>query len=413
MSIIDKLRASNVANISSNYNSSENVYEIKLTGEIGKDYNCVSFDKFMKSIDKNMMDNTENIRLFLNSPGGDVFEGDKIYNYLLNYKDKLDVVINGTADSMASILALAGKNTYITRGSRYMIHLPIIDVKSKNSIQIDAINGELKKWNEYFATIYQQKCKKPIEDIYNKLAKETYFTTEQALQYGFVDKIWNSSKLELPIVASSSRLETKVLEKILTKNFNLEIDYMINDTKDKLMQLKALKEELETEKESVAEMISLVEGGGPGSGRDEEKLVEETMVADEPVMEAPMEKEPVMEEPMEVEKPEQEVEAEGQTSEPAEPQIALSVLGDVIDALKDTDGNLPAADMKAIFSKPEKDSINYVINALKKGKENVINMKSKIQNDKNFRPSTKMLVSDEPVVQKHHDGTPKFSFYKN
>lgn len=414
---LNKLRAFKKSNISTEYFNMNKNYVINLTGELGTDYNMISFEKFKSSIDENLMNKSESIQLFLDSPGGLIVEGDKIYNYLLNYKQKLDVVINGAANSMASIIALAGKKTYITRPSTYMIHLPFMDSISGNSDTLEMISNDMKKWDNYFINIYKGKCNKPEDEIYDKLKKETWFSASQAVKYGLVDDIWyDTSTFNLPMVAKS-HLSDEALNKILTKNFHMEIDNMINDKNEKLLKLKALKEEFQKEEEEVAEMISAVEpeveAGGPGSGQFGEEKPSEEIVAECAPEEMP-EKEMATEEPVVEEKVEEEVAAvEDAPSETSADDIAISIetLQEVIETLSDADGNIDSAEMKSVFESKEKDASAYLMKAYTLGKQKLQKMKAQIKTIKHQTPKPKMVAG--PVdIEKHDCGVPKFNFSK-
>jgi ATP-dependent Clp endopeptidase proteolytic subunit ClpP len=66
----------------------------------------------------------KNINLYINSPGGDVFEGMTIYNSLLQIKEKLTVHVMGLAASIASVIMLAAEKRIMYQGSMVMIHNP-------------------------------------------------------------------------------------------------------------------------------------------------------------------------------------------------------------------------------------------------------------------------------------------------
>jgi len=65
-----------------------------------------------------------NISVWLNSPGGDVFAGNQIYNMLKEYKGKVTVKIDALAASAASVIAMAGDEIVMSPVSMLMIHNP-------------------------------------------------------------------------------------------------------------------------------------------------------------------------------------------------------------------------------------------------------------------------------------------------
>ncbi len=64
------------------------------------------------------------IHLKLNTPGGDVFSGIRIANYLINHKAKIHVTVEGMAASIGSVIMLAGDTRTMLLGSRVMAHKP-------------------------------------------------------------------------------------------------------------------------------------------------------------------------------------------------------------------------------------------------------------------------------------------------
>ena len=79
-------------------------------------------DDFKRSVDG--VKDKAKIRLLINSPGGVVTDGWAVFNILSRIKDKLTVEVVGLAASMASVIALAGRELVMDRGTYLMIHEP-------------------------------------------------------------------------------------------------------------------------------------------------------------------------------------------------------------------------------------------------------------------------------------------------
>jgi len=100
-------------------NSSE--VEISILDEIGGF--GITVQDFKAEFDR--VKNASRVRLLINSPGGDVTSGTAIYNLLVSIREKVSVEIIGLAASIASIIALAGKEKpVIHEGAFFMIHDP-------------------------------------------------------------------------------------------------------------------------------------------------------------------------------------------------------------------------------------------------------------------------------------------------
>jgi ATP-dependent protease ClpP protease subunit len=62
------------------------------------------------------------VKLRINSPGGDLFQGVAIYNYLRSLGKPINVVVDGLAASAASLIAMAGDKREMGDGAMMMIH---------------------------------------------------------------------------------------------------------------------------------------------------------------------------------------------------------------------------------------------------------------------------------------------------
>ena len=66
----------------------------------------------------------DNLTIFLNSPGGDVFAASQIYTMLKEYPGKVTVKIEGIAASAASVIAMAADEVLMSPVAMMMIHNP-------------------------------------------------------------------------------------------------------------------------------------------------------------------------------------------------------------------------------------------------------------------------------------------------
>ena len=138
------------------------------------------------------LDGVRNLKLHINSPGGSVFEGLAIYNSLKNHPAHVVTEIDGMALSIASIVALAGDEVRMAGNALYMIHNPwsmtIGDSKEMRSMadRLDIVRGSL--LGTYAAKVGAAVTS---DDISGWMDNETWFTAEEAKQYGFIDEVTN------------------------------------------------------------------------------------------------------------------------------------------------------------------------------------------------------------------------------
>ena len=99
---------------------------IFIYGGIGLDQreHEISADNVRQQINENKSESELIVHLI--SPGGDVFEGEAIYNALKNSGKKITTHIEGTCASIATLIAAAGSNIIMNKTARFMIHNPKI-----------------------------------------------------------------------------------------------------------------------------------------------------------------------------------------------------------------------------------------------------------------------------------------------
>ena len=174
--------------------------EVSIFGDIGSSWwgDSVTLADFKAEFDQ-VRDKAE-IRVLVNSPGGDVWDGMGIYNLLSGVRQKVTVEVLGMAASIASIIALAGKELVMGAGSFYMIHNPITfaaggsgDLR-KIADLLDTVRGQM-------VGIYSQRTALSTEELESAMDEETWYTAEQAVESGFASSVADYGDVQM--VASS------------------------------------------------------------------------------------------------------------------------------------------------------------------------------------------------------------------
>ena len=128
------------------------------------------------------------IHVRINSPGGDVAEGIAIYNAIRGVKARVICTIDSVAYSMASVIALAGRETRAYQTSQFMVHNP--STKAWGTAQdLQTAAGALSTSARVMTTAYAEKTGKPDAEIEALMQRTTFMTAEQAKEFGFVDTI--------------------------------------------------------------------------------------------------------------------------------------------------------------------------------------------------------------------------------
>lgn len=146
------------------------------------------------------------LNLFINSDGGDVFAGQAILSMLKRHTAQKVVYIDGLAASIASVIAMAGDRIIMPKNAMMMIHKPWT-VAVGNADDFRRMADDLDKIGESIVAAYAERTGLKNEEILQIMAEETWFTAEEAVEWGFATEIEEAKK-----VAAS------VQDKILTVN---------------------------------------------------------------------------------------------------------------------------------------------------------------------------------------------------
>lgn len=132
----------------------------------------------------------KDIAFYINSPGGVVTAGLAIYDTMQYIRSPVSTVCMGMAASMGSLLLCAGEKgkRFALPNSRIMVHQPSGGAQGQaTDIEIQA--REILKTRERLNQIYVRHTSQPIEEIQNKLERDTYMSAEEAQAFGLVDQV--------------------------------------------------------------------------------------------------------------------------------------------------------------------------------------------------------------------------------
>lgn len=143
-----------------------------------------------KLVSDAMKDATEStpVNVFINSPGGSVFEGIAIYNLLARHKGDVTVHIDGAAFSAASLIAMAGDTIKMAENAMMMIHNPWA-IGIGNASEMRSLAALLDKIGGSLATSYVARTGKSTDEIVKMLNDETWFDAKEAVEQKFADEV--------------------------------------------------------------------------------------------------------------------------------------------------------------------------------------------------------------------------------
>jgi ATP-dependent Clp protease protease subunit len=138
-------------------------------------------------------DNSKEIKLLINSGGGEVYSGMAIHDIMTGLKSPISTICCGSAMSMASIILSAGKKgrRFILPYGKVMIHQPNWGVNGQ-ATDIEIRTKELLRIKKYGAEILSKNCNQPFEKVMRDEDRDYYMDSEEATNYGIVDEIINN-----------------------------------------------------------------------------------------------------------------------------------------------------------------------------------------------------------------------------
>ncbi len=182
--------------------------EIYLYDVIGEDFfGGISSKMFADEMQK--AKGAKTIDLHINSPGGNVFDGFTMYSLLKSSKANINVLVDGLAASIASVIAMAGDNIEMSTTGMMMIHDPMgyvghdsIGAGFGNAEDHQSMVGEHQKMQEMLDTIksqiagvYMSRTGMDEKQISKMMSAETWMTPQDAMDMKFCDCIGPDMKM--------------------------------------------------------------------------------------------------------------------------------------------------------------------------------------------------------------------------
>lgn len=155
------------------------------------DYFGVSASEFNKELSA-LKGKAVNLRI--NSPGGDVFAGRAMATAIANHGN-VTAYIDGLAASAATYVAIAAKAVHIADGAMFMIH-NAWSLAYGNKTDMRNTADLLEKIDGTIVNDYKKKTNLDEAEIVAMMDAETWLTSSEALEKGFVDSVFDGMKAE-------------------------------------------------------------------------------------------------------------------------------------------------------------------------------------------------------------------------
>ncbi|MBU8739711.1 head maturation protease, ClpP-related [Bacillus licheniformis] len=191
------------------------------------------------------------LNIYINSPGGSVFEGNSIYNIIKRHKAHVNVYVDGLAASIASVIAMSGDAIFMPANAMMMIHNPWT-VAQGNAEELRKQADDMDRIRESLIEAYLGKAGEKLnrDRLIELMDAETWLTAQECLELGLCDSI------EAPSTAVA-KVDTQLFAK-----YRNTPESLLNQTKEDEKQ--AEKERLFREQliaEAQTNLLKLQNGG--------------------------------------------------------------------------------------------------------------------------------------------------------
>jgi ATP-dependent Clp protease protease subunit len=138
-------------------------------------------------------DPDKDISIYINSPGGSIYSGLAIYDTMNFIKPDVATMCVGVAMSMGSLLLAAGAKgkRACLPNSRILIHQPSAGFEGQ-STDIEIHAREILNMRKQIDGIYAKHTGLSAEEVRRDMERDRFFTAEQALEYGLIDRVLDS-----------------------------------------------------------------------------------------------------------------------------------------------------------------------------------------------------------------------------
>ncbi len=141
-------------------------------------------------------DNTKDINLYINSPGGMVTAGLAVYDTMQFIKAPITTICMGMAMSFGAVILAAGSKgkRYALPNSRIMIHQPLVGGISGQATDILVEAKEMSHTRRILEEIMAKHTGQTFEKINRDMERNNYMSAEEALKYGIIDEVIMGAK---------------------------------------------------------------------------------------------------------------------------------------------------------------------------------------------------------------------------
>ena len=135
-------------------------------------------------------ENDDPIKVFIDSPGGDVDSAYAIFDMIRFVKPKVTMIAMGVAASAGALILLAGdkENRFGFPNSHYLIHQPLSGIRGV-ATEIEIHAKEIEKTRQKINALIAKETGKSLAQVEKDTDRDYWMSAEEALDYGLISKI--------------------------------------------------------------------------------------------------------------------------------------------------------------------------------------------------------------------------------
>lgn len=161
--------------------------EILLYDDIGEDFfGGISAKDFAEEVQS--LGDVSQIDVRINSLGGQVFDGLAIYNTLVRHAARVTTFVDGSALSIAGVIAMAGDEIKMAESASFMIH-DASGIMMGNARDMRDLAGLLDKLSAQIGGILSARSGIAVAEIADLMTAETWYTGAEAMSAGFATEV--------------------------------------------------------------------------------------------------------------------------------------------------------------------------------------------------------------------------------
>ncbi|MCU4822789.1 Clp protease ClpP [Bacillus cereus] len=209
--------------------------DVFIYGEITKyaweEYGEVSSITFKNELDE-LGDDIETINLYINSPGGSVFETMAIIAMLQRHQAKVISYIDGIGASCASVLPMISDKIIMYANSMMMIH-NAWTYASGNADQLRKAADDIERINQSMVQHYLTRAGDKLDEdtLKQLLDAETWLSAEEAMGYGLCDEIISANNAAACLDEKWAKEYKNIPQQLVNAQANISSNEMLERQK--------------------------------------------------------------------------------------------------------------------------------------------------------------------------------------